>query len=289
MLSIFKDPKHQGPLPKNRFEQFFDIVQFNYRSLMLLSFLTFLFFIPLIIWMYISTITDSALYAEILSYGDDVPLELYNELKTQTLINAIIYVPLISITFIGLSGMIGTFRKFFYRDIVELPANYFECVKKNWLSSLLIGLFYSMAISSITFSNLFFNESVIWNIIGIVLIVFVSIFFLFVLSLNVYYTESIGSLLFNSFILLIVRLPQNLLSIVVLVLPVLFVVFLPKILGITLMIIVYTIIWLAFGILAFEANAIGAFDKYINQKSFPDIYKKGLVKKDGKENSEHSL
>ena len=289
MLRMFKDPKYQGPLPKTRLEQFFDIVHFNWRSLMLLSLLTFLFFIPLIIWMYISTIVDSALYAEIIKYGDDVPSELFNQLKTQTTINILVYTPAIAISFVGLSGMLGSLKKLIYREITDLPIDFFVSIKKNWLASLLLGIVYGLSITSISFSNLFFNESVMWNIVGIILIVIISIFFLYSICLNVFYTETITSLLFNSFILLIVRIPFNLISMTIITLPVLFVVFLPKILGITIMIILYLFIWAGFGVLSFEINAVSAFDKFINKNSFPNNYKKGLVNKDGKENSEYSL
>ena len=275
MLAIFEGSKFERPLPKNRFEQFFYIFVSYFNKMALLSLLTALFFLPLIVFMYISTIVDSALYASILN-GEEVSIELIQELKMRSYFNLLFYVPFTGIAFIGLSGMFGVLKKYTWRQLVDLPHDFFISIKNNLLFSFIVGIIYGLIMGAILTSDLFFNEKIIWNIVGFIIISFVSIFFFYVLTLNIYYEVHIGQLFFNSLMLLIIRLPYNIFSIIIAFLPILFLIFLPTILGMTIMVILYILLYLSISSLALITNNLSGFDKYINKKTYPEFYKKGL-------------
>lgn len=274
--ALWKEPKRPAKLPTNRLDQFGDIMRFDWRSVMLLSIISSIFFLPLVIWMFISTTVDSALYADMLNATQEEAVKIADELKTHSYINWAVNIPLIAIAFMGLSGLIEILKKIAWGANVEKVSDYFKSVKKNLVSSLILGIIYGLICGAIVTSNLFFNESVIWNIIGFTIIGLASLFFIYALMLNVFYKQTVFNLLFNSFIFTVIRMPVNLICLAFILLPIVMLFFLPSILAVSLCCLIYLFIWLGMGMLSFVLNGCSAFDKHINKELYPDVYRKGL-------------
>ncbi len=277
MFNLFKYSDKETPLPNSRLGQFGYILRFHWRSLALLSTLTSLFAIPLVVWMYWSTMANSALYAKLLSLTDYAQkVELATQLKGQMLFNGLVYIPLTAVAFVGLGGCAQCIKMYAKRQIVFVSQCFWRGVKQHFWGSFVTGALYASAVCAVLCSDLFFGTEWWWNVVGVLALVVVSIFVSYCFVLNVFYKQSLKALLLNATALTFVRFPQNALALALSMITVWLVVFLPSVLGVTLCVIVNLVIGIGYSTLIIVLNAFSAFDKYINKTQYPSLYREGL-------------
>ena len=280
---LFNYSNKEAKLPANRIDQFGYIMRFYWRQVALVSLLTLLFAIPFIAWMIASNMASSVLYNSYLSADEETKLQIAEQIRSQIFVSGLICVPFVGLLFVGLSGAAQTMKKFIWREVVDLPSDFWNGVKKHWLGSLIIGCVYALFLTSVISSNLF-CENVAWSIVGAVIVVFATIWIFYCFFLNVFYVQKLHSLLFNALMLTILRFPQNLIILLFSCLTLLLF-FLPTILATALCVLINGMIGFGYSILLATLNAQSSFDKYINKQSYPEHYKKGLEKAKGLEDN----
>ncbi len=273
---LFNYSNKEAKLPSNRIDQFGYIMRFYWRQVALVSLLTLLFAIPFVAWMIVSNMANNVLYNSYLSADDETKLQLAEQIRSQIFVSGLISVPLVGLSFVGLSGAAQVMKKYIWREIVDLSTDFWGGIKKHWLGSLIIGCIYALFLTSVISSNLF-SESIAWTIVGAVIVVFATIWAFYCFFLNVFYVQKLHGLLFNALILTILRFPQNLIIFLFSCLT-LTLFFLPTILATALFVLINGMIGFGYSLLLATLNAQSSFDKYINKQSYPEYYKKGLAK-----------
>lgn len=256
--------------PKTRTKQFFDIMKHRFVELLKLSLLQAVFNMPLIV---------SIVLFHILS-------------KTATSINALMTIFIIQglsffismpFAFTGLTGFFYCLKKIIHAEGEYASSSYFIGLRDEWKKGVIVGMIVgaSLALAVIGFFFFYFyvssyNTTIAGLGIAIVIIQAVMVLMVAYYSIGqiVMYTNKMRFVLKNSFIMTLMRFPQNLLFIIIHpgILASLF-----AIMDITAFVGVVLLIALSgIGLLIWNLNVISAFDKYINKESYKEIYLKGL-------------
>jgi len=272
---------------KNRFDQFFAIINEYYRELFYLSLLIFIFVLPYFIFKFFAGVVDTELLNEIANASIEESNALIILFKRHELINAIISATLIGVSFIGICSGVNILKKLIYQTPTSLKSDYFSYIKMNLLKSFIIGFIYGIMVELMMISS-FFDGTFINEAIGILIIILISIYFMYYINLDTYYTDTFIHRIYNAFILLVLRLPINLL-ISVFSFCFIFVFYVFNGLTALFFVALYLALFgLGLILLAYSVNAVASFDKFINKDNYPEIYKKGLDTH-GEENKESIL
>lgn len=289
LYNFFNERKGKGgsdKLPKNRFLAYFDILSHRFPTLIALSLLTFIFFIPFFafdfIWkLYMSQPIDTSSMSE---------ADIYLRNFSLNFISSLISIPLLIIGFIGLGGLFSVIKKLVFQDPkINVANDFFFGIKDNIKSSLLSGTLFSV-FTFLYISNLYFYPLMgdVYKFIKIILMIVLTLVYLFIIILSLYLLSS-GTLynfrfiptLKNNLMLSFILYPLNLLFILLSGLFILIYLFVP----IFLIQIISLIVIVFFGLshigLCFCLFSFQMFDKYINKKHSQDIVNKGLLTKKG--------
>ncbi len=266
-------------LPVGRGRQTLSILKAKWPKLYAVHLLTALFFLPLMIWNYLSiSYTNSAFSGS----AEESLLELPNYFLT-------VYgtaVPLWAVAFLGLAGGLYVMRRFAWGENVRAWRDFIHGIKSSGLQTALIGVLFSSLLAVFTFafywlsfygeisqSGFFIFVAEISSIIATAILGAVAIFACAMASLyNVTYFGSwlggfklfFASILKSSGVLALAFLPM--------LIPLLLGSFLSMVIG-------YFIIllgWLGLALLISSQLCISLFDKYINKKDYPENYLRGL-------------
>ncbi len=267
-------------LPKNRRELFIFLFKNNFWELVKVSLLTFLFFIPLLLW-------DFSFNAYILS-AEEILKEIDPTLiPTQKLILKAIFglvqIPLFIIATIGLSGAIGIIQKLIYDEVTIFKYQFFHSIKENWKRNIGYSLFVSIP-NLFMIINFYFFQSVslpsfieIFNLVIIFFVLLVGIFmYLYSMVQNNIYTLINKKLIKNSFLFSIILFPKNLIISFLALLP--FIIMnLAQLLGVKLFLIcLIMFILLSYSVIIVLLFLNSIFDKYIHSYKKKDFVNKGL-------------
>ena len=275
-----KESKHitdadvKRSLPHNRKECFFDLLKNRKMALFSLSSFVFMFFIPLVVDLFVFNFLEAAAIAS----------DKSDYLFSLVFYSMLIMIPCMVIGFLGLIGGFNVAKKMVWQEGTMLAVDFFQGIKENWkhavMNGLLFGLFLFGLVVGGSYLVINFSVSPIWSGIGIgALILFFMLFGMIVVlnsAQDVYYTNTYGATLKNSFCLL------GLLHYRVLL------VFLFST-GVVVTLALFNFITLAIGLLLFAIfNSVViilytlishyGFDKFINQEHYPDYVNKGLYK-----------
>ena len=264
-------------LPKNRFKQFFDILIHRFLDIFKLSLLQAIFSMPLLA-------TCVLFYVFIRNATDQ------NSAFTVFLVQGLSLLITIPLVYVGLTGVFYCLRKIIHAESEYTSSSFFIGMKQEWGRGLLIGLFEGISASA-TLIGLYLlftylpqlNASVSGIGIAMIIIQFilVTMFTYHCLAQITTYKNPFRYVLKNSFLLMTMRFPFNLLFL--LLHPGIFVA-LMCIMEITMYVgVVLSLLFSAIGYLIWMLNIISAFDKYINKEHHPEIYKKGLYIQEQKE------
>ena len=256
--------------PETRTKQFFDIMRHRFVELLKLSLLQAVFNMPLIVSIVLFHILSKTATS-------------INALMTIFIIQGLSFLISMPFAFTGLTGFFYCLKKIIHAEGEYASSSYFIGLRDEWKKGAVVGMIVgaSLALAVIGFFFFYFyvpsyNTTIAGLGIAIVIIQAVMVLMVAYYSIGqiVMYTNKMRFVLKNSFIMTLMRFPQNLLFIIIHpgILVSLF-----AIMDITAFIGVVLLIALSgIGLLIWNLNVISAFDKYINKESYKEIYLKGL-------------
>ena len=256
--------------PETRTKQFFDIMRHRFVELLKLSLLQAVFNMPLIVSIVLFHILSKTATS-------------INALMTIFIIQGLSFLISMPFAFTGLTGFFYCLKKIIHAEGEYASSSYFIGLRDEWKKGAVVGMIVgaSLALAVIGFFFFYFyvpsyNTTIAGLGIAIVIIQAVMVLMVAYYSIGqiVMYTNKMRFVLKNSFIMTLMRFPQNLLFIIIHpgILVSLF-----AIMDITAFIGVVLLIALSgIGLLIWNLNVISAFDKYINKENHKEIYLKGL-------------
>lgn len=272
-------------LPLNYRGVFKHTYRYSFTFIMKLSLLLSLFFIPTLVWIYLSGLLEGAVIHKFASDGSLVQWQALL-LHRQTFVWLII--PCFLIGSIGLAGSLYVMKRQITNDGVVLLSDFKEGIIRNWKRYLLFALFYSVIISFLFFvPNLFYHPDQMTLYISIfsfsaIISFLLIISMLYAMQLNQTYDAKFSECIFKSFLFVFAEFPKNILLFIITILPFIAFIFINNLLFPTVQILtwitylLYAILGLGHTILLISLFQHYAMDKYINKSQFPEIYRKGL-------------
>ena len=264
-------------LPPTRKKQFLYILKNNWMNLFYLNLIVFIFFLPFIAYYAMSTIYISKIVSSLES--KDYLLQLFP-------ISCFQYLPLaflLIIGFIGASGANFVIRKMLFDEVIDFKNDFKKGIKYSWKQYAFLGFVLGLILLINNYASQYVLLLGLDPFIAIVLYVLVLIVFI-ILLISIMYMANLSTLyVMNNFMLIksglllsIKELPRNILVFAASFLPIFIwvsfsYIFVKIITPILLIIFGFSLI-----LLAFCELSMFSFDKYINEKSYPDFYRKGL-------------
>ena len=261
-------------LPHNRKELFFDLLAHRKMNMFSLSSLTFLFFVPLVIDIFIFNFYE---ISAIMAGNDD-------QLFSLIFYSLILMLPCMLIGFIGLGGAFYVAKKMVWQEMVFITNDFLKGIKETWKHSLINGAIFGIALFGLILggSYLFIYstvEPVICGIgIGALVVVYITIGIILSLfyTQDVYYSNPYRVTFKNAFSFL------GLTNWKVILL------YICTTLLVTVSCLINTITMIVAFLLFASTNFVvvilytlishSAFDKYINKEHYPDMVNKVLYK-----------
>lgn len=277
--SLNSPSRGEARLPKNRFRAYFDVLKHRFGTLLLLSMLTFPFFVPLLF-----NETAWSVYlagAETGVEGSDL---LYLRFVTMASCSAI-SIPLWTFAGLGLAGAIEVIGRLAHQEgSIYLLKDFGKGIRENLPSGLLGGTY--IGIGNFLFAlNVHFyptlGEMPGWAsiLIFIAFLLVDSLFWiqgLYLLSSSCSYRFRFGASNKNCLLLTLVLYPKNLLMLLVSGAPLILFYLLPDFyvrLGVDLILLLGGISHL---LLAWTMHSFSVFDRYINARYAPSEEGRGL-------------
>ena len=256
--------------PDTRTKQFFDIFRHRFVELLKLSLLQAVFNMPLI--------ASLVLFYQLVRSSTSM-----NALMTVFLIQGASFLVSMPSTYVGLTGSFYCFKKIIHAEGEYASSSFFIGMREEWKRGLLIGMMVGASLALAVIGYFFFqyyvpayNTTIAGFGIAILVIQAMMVIMVSYYSIGqiVFYTNKMKFVLKNSFIMTLMRFPQNLLFFIIH--PGIYVA-LFLIMDITMYVGVVLLIFLVgIGHLIWNLNVISAFDKYINKESHKEVYLKGL-------------
>lgn len=272
-------------LPLNYRGVFKYTYRFSFTFLIKLSLLLSLFFIPTLLWIYISGLLEGAVIHKFAPEGPYIQWQALL-LHRQTFVWLII--PCFLVASIGLAGAMYVMKRQITNDGVVLTTDFKEGIIRNWKRYLLFSLIYSILIAFLFFvSNLFYTPDQLSIYVSITLFVVIVAFLLIIsmfyaMQLNQTYDAKFSECIFKSFAFVFGEFPKNILLFLITIFPFFILIFINNLLFPTIQILtwttylVYICLGLGHSVLLISLFQHYAMDKYINKTQFPEIYRKGL-------------
>ena len=281
-IKLSKNDFDSSLLPTTRRAQFKDILNHEYRTLLLLGMWLLIFAIPFI---FLQSFSNIFIYTYLNKNGGGLTLEEAKSFElTVTIFKDILLIVTYMIFSIGLAGSIRIIRNLVYGEVIFFKNDFILGIKKYWkialFNSFVFGLFKgSTNVLSYLVNNYGSYEYLhLLNgfAIGFFYILIIPIIY-FAVSLSITYeltflktfTISLRFTLVNLLISLAFSSILFAMSFIYYI-GILLVVDLILIISIVFICPLYILIWHLF--------VTSKFDKFINEKQFPAIYKKGLIK-----------
>lgn len=262
----------ENNLPLTRWQLLGDTLHYRFWDLLLVSLLTFVFYIPSFSWLIFCSLDNFLDYANLNSI-----LMVYG-----------INIPLLAVAGLGMAGLFYFSKKLVWGEGASLPSDFFEGMKKEGTMYLLvyfmIALLYAVLrldIASIKLSGAF---SGLW--VGTVEGLSYTIFFLFLLAFFFLLTESViyqggfFRLFWNGFRFVFGAFLTNVPIFLAFFAPFIVFEFVPLYQVSFAMIGFEAIFYFGFSAFFFTEYSYYLFDKSINKKDYPEIIRKGLGKKE---------
>lgn len=270
----------ESDLPSTRFKQFKFVFRTRFGIIFRLNLLSALFFIPYMVW----DILASGYVADFVA--GMTAEERFSNLIYLTLLQYGTEIPLLMLGFAGLAGIYFAVRRVCWGQSVKIVADFNKGLKQSFVQFMLLGLVtgvinafvnYILQFVLITIDD---SNSLLWALaftVVALLVIIWAIVLMFALAQSSLYKLSFGKLLLNSFMLTFKRLFRSLGICLVSLLPILVFAFMPwaiaKIIGCCL-VIVFSV---GFAVTVQTVYCHGVFDKFINEKSYPDFVGMGLA------------
>ena len=266
-------------LPARRREQFGYLFKNNYLRLFYLNLIVFIFFLPVIIFYGMTSI-----YIYHLTSGIDNS-QYITELLPISVFQYAGITLLLPIGFIGLSGTNFIIRKMAFDEVVDIKTDFKKGIKYSYKQYMFIGFLLGLVLFAVSYAIQYLSLSELHPLLFILLLTLVIIIFIILLiaimymaNLSTLYVMSNVMIVKSGLILAIKELFKNLGVFLLSIVPVfIWLMFSHIFIKLTtiLILLVYGFIFIQ---LCFNLLSLYSFDKYINIKSYPDFYRKGLRK-----------
>lgn len=281
-IKYSKDEFEMAYLPKNRKEVFKDILKQRFDVFLKLGLMIFIFLMPIITLFFL---VDMAIYNLTVEYQNEVItekifLETLFVLKMYKDIGVVVFSALIaifiSITFEIIKKLVWYEPIFFVNDAIKSLKNNF---KQIFITTLIMSIFYFLGNSV---SNILVTDPIL-NVLkyipfGLTVIVFIPIG-LYVMMQSIIYKENIVGHFKNAFILYVLTFLKTIMNYILLILPIVLINFINGLVFTYLILIVFIIVYLPIWMASWQLHTHEVFDFYINKKSYPELYKKGIYNK----------
>ena len=258
-----------GLLPINRFEQFKIILKEHFFDVLICSIYTFLFFIPTLLWSLFSS--SFALFQE------------------QSIFNILViyvgFILTIVIQGLGYAGGFYYFKRLIHNEGSNVHIDFFKGIQKNGKSFafifMLIGfgyfLLHLVSESLLILDSLPINPAIFIGVEYAILFIILTVI-LFVMTQAIFYTGTWRQFFKNGFKFMIGTIFKTLGVSIMFLLPFILFEFIGNF-TLTLIILIGCLVFY-FGIseLVVLIYMVDIYDKTINKKQFPEIYRKGIQK-----------
>ncbi|MCD8194961.1 MAG: hypothetical protein LUD22_01510 [Coprobacillus sp.] len=259
------------PLPINRRGQLKDTLRWRFWDYVIVSIYMFIFLIPLVFWLIFSYYTflsdvDPSIWIYLIVYG--------------------VAIPLIVVFGLGIGGGLNFFKKTFYNEGSTVTKDFFEGVRKYAkgcsLSFLTFGIVYFLM--NIFGAMLDYNTSMstVWKviIIGLMYVIFIIVFMVTALALtqSIFYNATFTQLITNSVRFIIGDFGRVIGVTAIMLVPFFCFSFIPYFIGQAIVVLVCALFYFGFSTAVFMLYSMYIFDRTINSKSYPEVYRKGLAK-----------
>lgn len=264
------------PLYKDRFEQFKDMIRTHLFEIILSSVYIFLFAIPTLFWIFFTALTTFFSERHILN------VLVINLGITFTL-------PLMGL---GFSGGFYVFKRLLFNEGTSINSDFFIGIKKNgkYFAKIffIIGILYLLLhLSLFNISCMQLDVIILTILSALSYVVFFLLLFamLFACSQTILYQDTLKKFIKNGLLFTFGSLNKSFFIFVIVLLPFIIYEFVPINSLKWGSILVSGFFYFGFSILLSMIYSNYIFDKTINIKQFPEIYKKGLIKNENISNN----
>ncbi len=284
----------KGTLPTNRIELFWDIIKGNVFKLFGVNILILVTFVPLIALLlfksaYLSSLGQVGSYSQVVGIGYPA-VPSFTGMNAQLALTADMrYLSLLpvamAIASVGISGGAYVFRNLVWGEGVFVAMDFFRGVKKNYLSTLLISVLFSLWIVFLTFLADYatimqaIKPNIAWvfivsKVFIYLALAFVAIMTVYMISMTVTYELKFFALVKNAFLFTLSFFPLNLIMLALSFIP-----FALVLLGGIVAFIAIFLVFLfgfSYAFLLLTDYAHWMFDRYINTQ-LPKQYRNRAI------------
>ena len=261
-------------LPANRVQLFFSMFRIRFSALIGMNLLYLLFALPAILWTIFNLMAINGAGAV---YSDAGELISQAAISTEELLGYVnVYllgmIPCLMILAFGTTGVTYVLRNWARDQHSFVMSDFKDAIKNNWKQTLLIGLINGLSLS-VTFVcyryyGMMAQESVFWIIPRTLVVCICALWWMvnmLIFPMMVTYNMKFGTLVRNSFIMGLARLPFTLLfAVLPPAITILVAYFVPY--GWIAMVLIYLVIGMS-GVLFMQVSyAVSCFDRYLNPR-----------------------
>lgn len=294
------DTYARSTLPGNRWELGWDIFRNNFGKLIGINLLMLLFALPVIFIIFLRYM-QVQYYALLMPFSQNIGLgypafPLYSGLVEEIYFIAnrgtLIFLPIAGIVAsVGISGGMYVMRNLVWSEGVFVGSDFWTGVKKNFVVVMLSTLFYTIVLTICLLMTSYVDWLVatngshwlltVSNVLTYIMMVFVSIMYLYMLSMGVTYKLKFGQLIRNSILMTIALIPTNIFF-AVFALIVIIIMFLGE-LGLSLGLMLFILFGLSLAALVWTNYSQWTFDKFINDRVPGAVKNRGIYSKTAEE------
>jgi len=259
-------------LPANRVQLFFSMLKIRFSGLIGMNLLYLLFALPMIAWTFLNILATSGnVYNEAGEIIDTVVLTT-EELLGYVNVYLMGLVPCMMVLSIGIVGITYVLRNWARDQHSFVLSDFKDAIKNNWKQALILGLINGVApwiaFTCYRYYGLMSANSVVWVIpqtLVVCIFVLWCLINMLIFPMMVTYDMKFKTLIRNSFIMGLARLPFTLLiGIVPIAVPVVIAIFVPF--GWIAALIFYALIGLAGTMFIQISYANACFDRFLNPR-----------------------
>lgn len=290
------DSYARSTLPGNRWELGWDVFRNNMGKIVGLNLLMLLCFLPVVAVIFLRYM-QVQYYALLMPFSQNIGLgypsfPLYSGITEEIYLIAnrstLIFLPIAGIfASIGLSGGMYVMRNMIWGEGVIVGSDFWAGIKKNFVVVLLSTLFYTIVLTLCLFTVSYANWAIATNgahwlltfskIFSYIMIVFVSIMYMFMLSMGVTYKLKFMQLVRNAVIMTIALIPTNIFFIAFSLVSV--ILMLAGSLGMSIGLIIFILFGLSGAALIWTDYSHWTFDKFINDRVPGAVKNRGIYDK----------
>lgn len=284
-----KNELNEKTLPVNRKHLFVNLVKNEKHNIMLLSLCLFIFIIPLFIVVFVFITELSGILTEYSSAEDELKNTYFLELISLKQSMHLFSIPCIVFFGVGASGCCFFSKKLIWNEHRTFFKDFKEGVRKNVGQFLVVSLLFAMFMFSLNYCFSYFSIQlsdsiyvIYLQIIQVILIIISAIMLVFQYSEITVYKANLLTIIKNSMILTFGSILSSTFFLIICALPIMLLLFLKSVVFYIACISLLSLFIFGLIILILTLHSHSVFDKYINKRKYPEIYRKGLYDMDQK-------